>query len=652
MTWRKIATIANLKTLASPDGLPRTRSTSTCPARLDGTRDHGVMKNKKVRSGTERTTNSSRANSDRKFIFPLILVTFILAGTAFWQFSSRPKQPTPAHEIADAAYHPHPKGELTFNRNIAPIVFENCATCHHAGQSTPFDLLQFADVKKRAPLIAKLTSERQMPPWLPEQGSDVFLNCRRLTVEQIGMIGQWAAEGAREGNPADLPPAPKFTSEWRLGKPDLVVTMPKLFRVPPEGRDVYRNFAIPVEGLSTQRFVRALEFRPTNPALVHHAFIRVVNTSQWRRMEGKDGEPGFPGMDLSDEMPTGHFLGWQRGRPPIELPSGLAWPIKPGQDLILQTHLSPTGKPEELMASIGLYFTDEPPTNTPFKMVLSSYAMEIPAGDSNYVVRDDFILPIDVDLLAILPHAHYLAHEMHGWATFPGGEERELILIKQWNFDWQGDYRYQNPVFLPKGTKLSMRFTYDNSTNNIRNPHNPPRLVTHGTQTIDEMAELWFQLLPRRRDELNELARAASVHLGDNMMAKDHLTLSRNPNDAGAHLSVGQLLYQQNKTEEAIQHLRAALAAAPNLTAAHYYLGLIYRQQNKLPAARREFEIVLQLDPKDEKAHGNLAFIFAEFGDAKAAYDHFSAALAINPDDDIARQGMEQLIKIRPDLVR
>src|SRR5204862_1887099 len=143
---------------------------------------------------------------------------------------------------------------------------------------------------------------------------------------------------------------------------------------------------------------------------------------QSARLDAQDAEIGFAGMNAPAEMPDGHFLGWQPGRLPVEMPKGLAWRLEPGSDLVLQAHLNPSGKPEDLQASIGLYFTDEAPTNTCFKMTLASFIIDIPAGAAEYVVEDDFVLPIDVQVLATLPHAHYLAKEMHGWATLPDGK--------------------------------------------------------------------------------------------------------------------------------------------------------------------------------------------------------------------------------------
>jgi hypothetical protein len=539
-----------------------------------------------------------------------------------------------------------PPGEITFTRHIAPIIFRNCSRCHRPGQSAPFSLLSYEDVRKHATDIADVTARRFMPPWLPEPGYGEFAGERRLGADQIGIIQQWVAEGTIEGVAADLPPIPQWNSEWQLGKPDLVVTMPETYSLAAEGRDVYRNFVIPVPAtLTSSRYVRGVEFHPGNPRIVHHAFIKLDRTSQSRRQDADDPGPGFGGMEVYADVPGGHFLGWQPGRLPEFVPDGLAWRLDPGNDLVFQLHMNSSGKPEQLQSSIGLYFTDQRPTNTCFKAVLTSFVIDIPVGESNYVVREDFVLPVDVQVLAVLPHAHYLAKEMQGWATLPDGARKWLLWIKQWNFNWQGDYRYARPVLLPRGATLSMRYTYDNSTNNVRNPNHPPGAVTYGPQSTDEMAELWFQLLAANGKDYDLLTDALAFYKNRKSIEADELALRKNPADAEAHAGLGLTLLTENRLAEAEPHLRAAAALKPAYALAHYNLGLLFRHQNKPAEARAEFETTLRLDPKNAKAHGNLGSILFALGDMASAQVHFESALRLNPDDTLARSGLNDVLK-------
>jgi mono/diheme cytochrome c family protein len=556
---------------------------------------------------------------------------------AWWQ---RPeKAPAPV-------YVPRPVGQLTFNRDIAPIIYRNCSECHRPGQSGPFPLLDFADVKKHAKDIATVTADRYMPPWLPEPGYGKFAGERRLNVDELGMLQQWIAEGAAEGVAADLPEPPTWTSDWHLGKPDLVLMMPEPYELPAEGRDVYRNFVVP-SSLTVPRYVKGVAFRPGNPRVVHHAFVKVALDQEARQLDDQDPGLGFSGMDSQAKMPDGQFLGWQPGRVAAFGPPGLPWRLNPGDDLVLEMHMNPTGKPEAVRPSVGLYFTDQAPTNACFKMALASLKLDIPAGEREHVVEDTFQLPADVDVLAVLPHAHYLAKEMKGWATLPDGSKKWLLFIKQWDFNWQGDYRYAEPVFLPKGSVLSMRYTYDNSTNNLRNPNHPPKPVTYGAQSSDEMAELWFQLLPRNRADLSRLETSYETKVATLLRERNELALRKNPNDAKARVDLGFSFLRDRQLDEAERQFRAAVQAQPAYARGHYFLGLLLRQKNRIAEARTEFETALQLDPNDAKSHGNLGFICAEQGDLDTAEEHFLSALRLNPADTLAQSALAELRQAR-----
>lgn len=377
-----------------------------------------------------------------------------------------------------------------------------------------------------------------MPPWLPEPGFGNFAEERRLTAEQKGILQQWVEEGAMEGVATPAIRAPVFEGGWTLGPPDLVVTLPESYELGADGPDLYRNFVVPVP-ISEDRYVRAVEFAPGNTRVVHHAFIKVDAKRASRLLDARDAEPGFPGLTVPAEMPNGQFLTWQPGKQPSVAPEGLSWKL-PGQcDLVLQLHLKRTGKPESVRPSIGLYFTNAAPTRVAAKMVLSSIALDFPPGASNQVVTDSFTLPVDAEAIAVLPHAHYLAREMQSYATLPDGSRRWLLLIKEWDFKWQGDYRYAEPVPLPKGSTVHLRFTYDNSTNNLRNPNTPPQRVKYGPQTADEMCEVWLQLLPRSPDGLATLNTALEGHSREIMRIAAERRVAVDPGDAPAPRGAG-----------------------------------------------------------------------------------------------------------------
>ena len=453
-------------------------------------------------------------------------------------------------------------------------------------------------------------------------------------------------EGAIEGDATDLPPAPVWKDGWQLGHPDLVVKMPEVYTLPADGKDVYRNFVLKVL-ITAAHYVKAVELRPGNVRVVHHAFVKIDHTPQSRHLDEADPEPGFPGMATPAQMPGGQFLTWQPGRLPSVAPDGLAWRLEPGDDLVLEMHLRPTGKVETLQPSVAFYFTAQPPTNTCFKFTLCSLTIDIPPGARDYAVDDSFVLPVDVDLLAILPHAHYLCKEMQGFAVLPDGRRKWLLLIKQWDFNWQGDYRYETPVFLPRGTTLFMHYTYDNSTNNPGSPNNPPKRVIYGPQTSDEMAELWFQVLVPDTNNLPLLADSFNSKMQQNMLAFDQQAVLLDPSDAKAHTQLGVALYGMSRLPDARAQFLTALRFRPDFDQPHYYLGLMLRQQGNLQEARHEFETVLRLNPSNNNAQGNLGLICAAEGDAAGAEAHFRSALKINPDDSMARACLDELLALR-----
>jgi tetratricopeptide (TPR) repeat protein len=345
----------------------------------------------------------------------------------------------------------------------------------------------------------------------------------------------------------------------------------------------------------------------------------------------------------STSMPGGQLLGWQPGKIPSFNPPGLAWILRTNTDLVLQAHMNPTGKPESVAPKLGFYFTDQPPTNTSFRIRLTSLQLDIPAGDSNYVTEQTYTLPIDVNLVRVGAHAHYLAKDMQGYAILPSGQKKWLLWIKDWDFKWQGDYKYKQPVFLPKGSKLALRFTYDNSTNNIRNPFNPPRRTLWGLETTDEMGELYFQALPTNRDDYKTIAADYSRDFLRVSMDFYRHRIALNPNDAEFHQRLGRAYAAIGKLDEGATHLLEAIRLDPKNDLAHFDLGSIYLRKNMANEAYREFLATTQLNPEDGQAFGSLGIICAQTGRLDEARQHFNSALRINPEDALALRYIQKL---------
>ena len=537
---------------------------------------------------------------------------------------------------------------VTFNKDVASIVFNHCSICHRPGQSAPFSLLNYADVQKHAKQVAEVVRKEYMPPWLPEKGHGEFKGDRHLTSAQIDTIQHWFEQGAVEGKAGELPALPKWTEGWQLGKPDLVVQMPSAYQLPPDGKDVYRNFVVSIP-VSSRKYVRGVEFSPGNWKVVHHSFINVDSTPYSMRLAQKENPPSFGGMLLPQTaiMPGGQHLAWQPGKVPSFSPDGLPWTLEPNSDLVLQLHMHPSGKPEPVQASVAFYFTDRAPTNTAFRLNLNPLLIDIPAGAKDYTVEDTYRLTIDASLIGISPHAHYLGKRMEGYAIFPDGHRQDLILIKDWDFNWQGDYQCAKPVNLPKGTLLGMRFTYDNSSDNVRNPNQPPKRVKYGLQTTDEMAELWLQILPKTPSDLKVLGQDFYTHLAKSALEYNEHVVIENPNDFEAHTRAGRARAFFGQIPEALAHYNAAVKANPNYDRAWYEIGFINLRQNKFNEAQTAFEHVVLLNHDDYEAEGSLGIIYMQKGDIAQAETHLRAALRINPEDKYSQANLDRVLSYK-----
>jgi len=536
-------------------------------------------------------------------------------------------------------------GTVSYHQNIEPIISQNCAVCHHPGESAPFALTTYDDVKKHATQIAKVTQSRFMPPWLPEHGYGEFADERRLSDEQIKLIGEWVKEGAAEGKGSSAPTTQQWNEGWRLGEPDMVAQMPQAYTLPGDGKDIYRNFVVPLSH-QTPKWVRAVELRAGNKQVVHHSFIMFDSSGSARRSDLQDEEIGYPGMDAGEDVgsPGGQFLSWQPGKQPSLGTEDRSWRLPKGADMVLQMHMRPGGKPEPIQSTVGFYFTDKPPTQFPFVLVLRSTQIEIPAGEKNYIIESSYTLPVDADLTGILPHAHYLGHELMGVATLPDGSQKHLILIKNWDFNWQGDYRYARPMTLPKGTRVSMRFSYDNSDQNVRNPSHPPVSVRYGLHSTDEMGELWLQLVPKSQKEMITLAQDYLKNYGiPDSIARSQFLLKYSPNDSSLHTELSSALMKAGRVEDAQKEMKRAIELNPKNAKAHFNLANLLAGQNKLAEAVDEFETAIALDPDYYRAHNNVGMIYASQGNLEQAKRHFYNAIRVNPNDLNANLNLARL---------
>jgi Tfp pilus assembly protein PilF len=579
--------------------------------------------------------------------------------------------------------------QVTFNRDIAPMVFNICAKCHRPGEAGPFSLLSYDDVKSHARQIVSVTERRFMPPWLPAPGDFAFADELKLSGEQIALFREWYEAGEPRGDAKDLPPPPKFTEGWQLGKPDLILQASKPFPLPAKGSDQYWNFVFRAP-VAEPRWVRAVEIRPGNKRLVHHANLLVDRSESARREEPGPGD-GFAGMELQIESesfdPDGHFLFWKPGALVRPEPGTMALRLDAGDDLVLNTHLQPSGKMESIQPSVGLYFTQQAATEFPVLLQLEcDNKLNIPPGDTQFVVSDEFTLPVDVELLAIYPHAHYLGKDLLAIARMPNGEQKTLIHIPHWDLNWQAVYRYAQPVKLASGTTIVMRYTYDNSSGNAANPNDPPKRVVAGNRASDEMAHLWLQVLAGKKSDAASIAPIGAPEPLDpritleEALARHHI--ENNADDFEAHYNLAAMLQMQGHVQdavaqfgeaqrlrqgdatvenafggallavgrlpEAIDHLSVAAKARPDYFDAHYNLGLALARHEDFAGAVAEFRAAVRLNPKDANAEANLGGALAAAGEFAEAKTHLERALALNPQNVLARENLDQVLQELP----
>ena len=529
------------------------------------------------------------------------------------------------------------EAKVTWAHDVAPIVYKNCTACHHAGGSGPFALVTYRDAQRWGSLMEQVTASRYMPPWLPEPGHGDFADSRRLSAADIATVKAWVAGGMAQGD--DPPKAPVYTSEWELGPPDLVLSVTSPTEVPASGPDVFENFVLPAN-LTGTRWIGAMEIKPGSPQVVHHANVILDRTAALRRAHPNDWQRGVPGMDITVDSgqsfdPDSHFLFWKPDSTALVEPATMPWRLDPGNDLILNMHLKPTGKVEQIQARIGLYFAKAPATQLPMLLQLEhDDALDIPPGDAHFVVEDTLTLPEAVEVLAVYPHAHYLGKRLEGFATLPDGQTKWLVLVPDWDIERQAIYRLAKPLPLPKGTVLHMRYTYDNSASNPRNPHSPAVRVRAGNNSTDEMGHLWLQVLPLDRAVGGSDARIPLERAWmQNRLRKDG-------KDTTALFNLASMDTEAGEYTEAGKLYGRALEAKPNDPRVLTGLGTAQFLGGDTAAAQASFQAAVAADPQYSDARFDLAKVELQRGDFSAAEAQFRGLLALNAKDLAAQDGL------------
>ena len=431
------------------------------------------------------------------------------------------------------AFRPAAADSLTFARDVAPIVYDHCAVCHRPGQAAPFPLLSYDDVKKRGELIARVTARRYMPPWHANAapGFEAFRDDRRLSDAEVTTLRAWVDAGMPAGDLARAPQPPTFAEGWALGRPDAVLTLPRAIDVPADGPDLYRNVVLPLD-LAEDTWITAIDFEPSARKVVHHALFFLSPAVDSGGIRADEVLPGLGGGILGGlgrgrrtgggrqgggDRGVGGIGGWVPGMTPRFFPDGIAQPLPARTNVVVQLHLHPSGKVEHEQGRLAIYFAKQRPAKSLLSVQVPpqfGFAMgiDIPAGQTRYTISDSFVLPVDVEAFGARGHAHYLAHEMKMTATLPDGSVKGLLWIGDWDFGWQDSYFYKSPFTLPRGTRIDVTIAYDNSAANVRNPSSPPKRVTWGLGSLDEMGSMTLLVAAPSAVERNALRQAQNQH--------------------------------------------------------------------------------------------------------------------------------------------
>jgi hypothetical protein len=381
---------------------------------------------------------------------------------------------------AGSAADTNVKSSVTYSKEVAPILFKNCVTCHRSGEIGPMSLLSYQEARPWAKAIKQAVQTKKMPPWYADPNYGHFKNDTRLAQGDIDAIVKWADGGAPEGNKADMPPTPKFTEGWVLGKPDAVVEMPEAFDVPAEGVIPYKYFTAKTN-FGEDKWVRGIEIRPGNRGVVHHIILNMKEPgTNARAMQGLGGTA--PGLQAT-------FY-----------PEGVARLVKSGSEIIFQMHYTPNGKATTDKSYVGLYFAKEPPKEQMLGHMIANFSFKIPPGDPNYEVRSTWTVPDDVTIRSMMPHMHLRGKDFKYTAYYPDGREEVLLNVPRYDFEWQLGYQPAETIHLPKGTRVECVAHFDNSLNNKFNP-DPAKEVRWGDQTFEEMMIGFFDYSPEKKQQ-------------------------------------------------------------------------------------------------------------------------------------------------------
>jgi hypothetical protein len=440
--------------------------------------------------------------------------------------------------------------DVTFTKDIAPIIYNNCTKCHRPNEIGPFPMTNYEEIKPWAPSIKYVTSIRYMPPWKADPHYSRFIGERVLTDEQIALIAEWADNDAPYGNASEEPDLPEFPTGSQIGTPDLVLSMAESYHHYGGNEDEYRVFVLPT-GLTEDKQISTLELRPGNKKVLHHALFAYDDTGTARAMDEQDpkyGYDGFGGFGITSALEN-MFPGYVPGQKPVPFPEGLGQILPAGSDLLMQVHYGPSPIETVDSSTVNIFFKKEPVDRQVQSLIF------LPTGDFNVselflmppnsvkTFHCSFTTPFKVSVFAIWPHAHLLNKSFEVYAVHPNGDTTNLIRIPDWDFNWQGVYNLKKFEVLEPGTTVHVYATYDNTTNNPNNPNSPPAWVTWGEKTTDEMLFLPINFVFYKPGDEDILFEDETTGIEDpNVRFVNHYLAPIIPNPASDEIYINYIL--------------------------------------------------------------------------------------------------------------
>ena len=398
-----------------------------------------------------------------------------------------------------AASNDNPKksstATVTFTKDVAPILFQHCASCHRPGDIAPMSFLTYEDVRPWAKAIRQQVASGQMPPWHAVAPHGTFSNDRRLSEQEKDTLIRWVGGGALKGDPKDLPPLPKFPVGWEIGTPDVVLSMLTAYDVPAAGTIDYQYFTVPTN-FTEDKWIQAIEVRPGARSVVHHvlvfcrepgatpqspAFVPVVPQMPVAARSTGNAPPRndarSPGTLIATTAPGTNAMIFQ---------PGMALRIRAGAVLAFQMHYTTNGAAARDQSSVGLIFAKQPPAQEIRTSAFINPLFSLPPGDNNKAVESAIEFKQDAHIYGLFPHTHLRGKSWEYRLVYPDGRSEVVLAVPKYDFNWQTYYLFAKPLAVPQGARLEATAHYDNSTANIWNP-DPKATVRWGEQTWEEM---------------------------------------------------------------------------------------------------------------------------------------------------------------------